>query len=263
MIDSHAHLDDEQFDADREAVVQRALAAGVETILCVGTTVAASRAAVRVAETHAGVYAAVGIHPNSCGEAAAGDWEQIAAMLDHPRVVGLGETGLDCYRDFTPLDVQREFLLRHLRLAEERDLPIIIHCRDAQAKLLPVLREAAARRPLRGVLHCFSGDEVMARECLALGLHLSFAGNVTYRNKKFLALRATAATVPADRLLVETDCPYLVPEPLRGKEKRNEPALLVHTVADLATLRGATAPQLARQSAANARQLFRLPGAGS
>ncbi len=171
-------------------------------------------------------------------EAAAGDWDAIVGLLDHPRVVALGETGLDRYWDYAPIEVQRDYFDRHLRLSQERDLAVVIHCRDAQADMMPMLREAVARGPLRGVLHAFSGDAAMAAECLDLGLYVSFAGNVTYTNKKFQALREAAATVPADRILIETDSPYLTPEPLRGKQKRNEPALVAHTAAALAALRG-------------------------
>ena len=205
------------------------------------------------------LLAAVGIHPNSTAEAAAGDWQRVVALLDHPRVVALGETGLDRYRDFAPLELQQEFLDRHLRLAQERDLPVIIHCRDAAADLMPMLRAAVARGPLRGILHAFSGDAALAAECLALGLHISFAGNVSYSNKKFDMLRAAARIVPDDRLLIETDSPYLVPQVFRGKQKRNEPAHVVHTAAFLAELRGVPVDQIAALTTANARRLFRLP----
>ncbi len=256
MIDSHAHLDDPQFDADRDAVIARAVAAGVETIVCVGTTLESSRAAVRLAERYGEVYAAVGIHPNSCAEAAADDWAGIVALADHPRVVAVGETGLDRYWDFAPLDLQIDYFRRHLRLGGQRKLPVIIHCRDAAADLIPLLESAAAAGPVHALLHAFSGDAAMAAKCLELGLSLSFAGNVTYRNKKFQPLRAAAAAVPADRILVETDSPYLTPEPLRGKRPRNEPALVVHTAAGLAELRGVPPAQLAAETTANARRLF-------
>jgi TatD DNase family protein len=240
-------------------VLQRASLAGVETIVCVGTSLASSRAALRLAETYPAVYAAVGIHPNATAEAGPDDWSQIVAMLDHPRVVALGETGLDRYRDLAPLELQRDYFERHLRLGQERDLPVVIHCRDAWEDLLPPVRRFAARTAVRGILHAFSGDAALAAECLNLGLCVSFAGNVTYRNKKFQSLRAAAASVPAERLLVETDSPYLVPEPLRGRQKRNEPALVVHTLAGLAVLRGESPQVLAAQTVANARRLLRIP----
>ena len=218
MIDTHCHLDDEQFAADRAAVVARAAAAGVECMVALGTTIASSRATVALAETYPSVYAAVGIHPNTCAEAGPGDWDAIVGLLDHPRVVALGETGLDRYWDHAPIELQRDYFDRHLRLSQVRDRPVVIHCRDAQADVLPMLREAAARGPLRGVLHAFSGDAEFAAECLALGLYVSFAGNVTYTNKKFQVLREAAAGIPADRILIETDSPYLTPEPLRRAE---------------------------------------------
>jgi TatD DNase family protein len=258
MIDTHAHLDDDQFDADRDAVIARAVAAGVEAIVCVGTTVQSSLAAIRIAETYPQAYAAVGIHPNSCAEAREGDWERIVDLLDHPRVVALGETGLDRYWDYAPIELQRDYFARHLQLGKDRDLPVIIHCRDAQADLMPMLHQAAVGQSLRAVLHAFSGDAAMAAECLGLGLFVSFAGNVTYTNKKFQTLRAAAATIPDDLILIETDCPYLAPEPHRGKQKRNEPALVAHTAAHLAAIRNVAVEQFAAQTAANARRVFRL-----
>ena len=229
-FDTHAHLDQSEFDADRGEVVARARAAGVEMILCPAVSAASSRAVVELAERH-DLMAAVGIHPNSTHEAAPGDWEQVAAMIGRPRVVAIGETGLDRYRDYAPFSLQQEYLDRHVRLAQQHDLPVILHCRDAQEDLLASLRAAAARGPIRGVVHAFSGGAAFAAECLALGLHVSFAGNVTYSNKKMEPLRVAARAVPADRLLVETDSPYLVPQVFRGKQKRNEPAHVVHTAA--------------------------------
>ena len=259
MFDTHAHLDQEEFHADRRAVIDRATQAGVEAILCVAVSADSSDATVRIAASHPTVYAAVGIQPNCCAEAAPDDWNRIVQLVDQPKVVALGETGLDRYWDFTPFDMQQDYFDRHLRLAAEHDLPIIIHCREAEEDLMPMLREAAKRGPLRGVLHAFSGDEAMAAECVRLGLHVSFAAVVTYRNKKFATLRAAAAIIPVDRLLTETDSPYLVPHPLRGKKRRNEPAEIVYTVACLAELRGVDPQQLAATTTANARRLFGIP----
>ena len=257
-IDTHLHLDQEEFDADRDAVIERSRQAGVEAVISVGISADSSQATLRLAETHEDVYAAVGIQPNYCAEAAGDDWQRIVAMADHRRVVALGETGLDRYWDHTPPDVQQDYFDRHLRLAAERGLPVVIHCRDAEAELLTMLRAAVAGGPLRGVLHAFSGEMATATECLELGLHVSFAGMVTYKNKKFEPLRAVAAAVPDDRILIETDSPYLVPHPLRGKQKRNEPAHVAYTAACLAGLRGMTPEQLAAQTTANARRLFAL-----
>jgi len=277
FIDTHAHLDQEEFDADRGEAVQRARDAGVEAILCPAVSADSSESVVRMAEEY-GLFAAVGIHPNSTAEAAPGDWARIETLAGRPRVVALGETGLDRYWDHAPLAVQQDYLDRHLRLAQRHDLPVIFHCRDAAADLLPMLRAAASRGRLRGVLHAFSGFPEIAwstaapgrvestgtaeggyaplDECVALGLYISFAGNVTYTNKKFDVLRAAAQSVPDDRLLIETDAPYLVPQFFRGKQKRNEPAWLVHTAAYLAELRGVPVEQIAALTTANARRLF-------
>lgn len=260
MFDTHAHLDTEEFDADREAVIERAQAAGVEAILCPGIHAESSSAVVRLAEAHAALFAAVGIQPNYCSQAAEGDWDRVVALASHPRVVAIGETGLDRYWDYTPFDVQQDYFDRHLRLAQERQLPVILHCREADADLLPMLREAAARGPLSGVVHSFSSDRAFADECLALGLFVSFSGSVTYTNKKFEPLWAVAAAVPDDRILIETDSPYIVPHPLRGRQKRNEPANIALTAERLADLRGLDRDALIALTTANARRLFSKVG---
>ena len=259
MIDTHAHLDAAEFAADREEVIARAEAAGVTAVVCPAILAASSQAVVELAGRYGRLYAAVGIQPNYAAAADAGDWDRVVALAGRPRVVAIGETGLDRYWDYTPFDLQQDYFDRHLRLAQQRDLPVIIHCRQAEADLLPMLRAAASRGPLRGVLHSFSGDAAFARECLDLGLDVSFAGAVTYTNKKFAPLRAAVATIPDDRILVETDSPYLVPHPLRGKQKRNEPAQILLSARRLAELRGKTLDELDRTTTANAQRLFRLP----
>jgi TatD DNase family protein len=259
MIDTHAHLDVEEFAADRGEVIARAEAAGVTAIVCPAISAASSQSVVELAGRYARLYAAVGIQPNYAAAAGAGDWDRVVALAGRPRVVALGETGLDRYWDYTPFDLQQDYFDRHLRLAHEHDLPVIIHCRQAEADLLPMLRAAASRGPLRGVLHSFSGDAALARQCLDLGLHVSFAGAVTYTNKKFEPLRAAVAAIPDDRILVETDSPYLVPHPLRGKQQRNEPAQILLTARRLADLRAQTLDDFDRTTTANARRLFRLP----
>ena len=259
LIDTHAHLDAEEFDGDRDEVIARARESGVEVMICPAITADSSEAVVRLAETHEGMFAAVGIHPNYAAEAAAGDWDRVVEMTGHARVVAVGEAGLDRHWDFAPMEVQRDYFGRHLQLAQEHDLPVVIHCREAEADVLPMLREAVARGPLVGVMHAFSGDRSFAEACLELGLYLGFVGSVTYTNKKFRPLRDAAAVVPGDRILIETDGPYLTPQPLRGRRKRNEPAYLVHTAQCLAELRGQGVEELAAQTTANARRLFRLP----
>ncbi len=202
------------------------------------------------------LFAAVGIHPNHVAEAANNDWDEIRALTKHPRVAAIGETGLDYYRHYSPPELQQEYLQQHVRLAHECGLPLILHCRNAQEELLRQLRALVDNGAICGVLHAFSGDERFADDCLKLGLHLGFAGNVTYANTKFDTLRKVAKTVPNDRLLLETDCPYLIPQALRNRRERNEPAYLLYTAAFLAELRGVSLEQLALQTTTNAKQLF-------
>jgi TatD DNase family protein len=256
FIDTHSHLDDERFDGDLDDVIVRARDGGIEAIICPGVTADSSRAVVRLAEKYETVHAAVAIHPNRCAEAGPEDW--VAALADHPRVVAVGETGLDKHWDFTPFEVQQDYFDRHIRLAAERDLPLIVHSRETDAEVTAMLRQAADRAAIHGVIHSFSGSAEMAHDCLAMGFYLSFSGSVTYRNKKFQPLRAVAAEVPDERILIETDSPYLVPHPLRSKQRRNEPALLVHVAECLAELRGQSVDEIAAQTTANARRLFRL-----
>jgi TatD DNase family protein len=254
LFDTHCHLDQTDFDADRIAVIERAHAAGVATMVAIGVSADSSAAVLRLAGEHAPVYAAVGIHPNYCAEAADGDWDRVVGLSAEPRIVALGETGLDQYRDHAPLALQQDYFDRHLRLSQARDLPFIVHTRESQAEVLAMLREARRRGPLSGVMHSFTGDVATAAECVALGMYISFAGMATF--KKADDLRAVAATVPSDRILVETDSPYLSPHPLRGK--RNEPANVALTAACLANVRGLSAEAFAAQTTANARRLFRI-----
>jgi TatD DNase family protein len=254
LVDTHAHLDQPEFDEDRAAVIERAKQAGVETMLAVGITAASSAACVELAEKHEGVFAAVGIQPNYCGQAAEGDWQRVLELVERPRVVALGETGLDRYWDYSPFDAQQDYFDRHLRLSQQRGLPFIVHTRDSDADVLAMLREARQRGPLTGVMHSFTGGTQTAAECIELGLYISFAGMVTF--KKSTDLRAVAKAVPDDRMLIETDSPYLSPHPLRGR--RNEPAHLVHTAACLAAERGMSLQDFAALTTANARRLFRL-----
>ncbi len=253
LFDTHAHLDQPDFDVDRAEVIARARAAGVERVISIGTTADTSAVCLRLAAEFAGVHAAVGMQPNYIAEAPPGDWDRIVALAAEPGVVAIGETGLDRYWDFTPFDVQQDYFDRHIRLAAERGLPFIVHMRECDDDILVMLRAAYARGPLRGVMHSFTGSQAMAEECLAMGLDISFAGMVTY--KKSDALRAIAAMVPDDRILIETDAPYLSPEPVR-KIKRNEPAHVSHTAACLAAVRGVSLEAFAAQTTANARRLF-------
>lgn len=255
LFDTHAHLNQEEFDADRDAVIARAKEAGVETIVCVGSSLESSEKCVQLAGQYDALYASVGIQPNYVHEAASGDWDAILRLVDQPKVVALGETGLDRYWDFAPFDLQQDYFDRHLRLSAERKLPFIVHMRDCEADIMAMLREAYTRGPLLGVMHSFTGDAEMAAECVAMGMYISFAGMVTF--KKCDALRACAATVPEDRILIETDAPYLSPHPVRG-QKPNEPALIRYTAECLAAVRGISLETFAAQTTTNARRLFQL-----
>jgi len=255
LIDTHAHLDDERFQPDFDAMIARAIAAGVERQICIATTAASARSSIDLAARHPSIFASVGIHPNHAAEAKPDDWDHVVTLVNSAKVVALGETGLDRHWDYTPFPMQQDYFARHLALSRTAGRPLVIHCREAEADMLPMLREDFDRHgPLVGVMHSFSGDQAFAEACLALGLYLSFAGMLTYKNAA--ALRAVAATAPADRIFVETDAPYLTPEPLRGKVKRNEPAHVVHTAAVLAQARGMTLEKIGAQTTANARQLF-------
>ena len=208
-----------------------------------------------LAAAHPRVFAAVGIQPNYSDQAVPGDWQRVVELVSRPKVVALGETGLDRHWDYSPFAVQQDYFDRHLRLSQERELPFIVHTRESDADVLEMLRRARGRGALSGVMHSFTGTAETAAECVQLGLYISFAGMVTF--KKSDDLRAVAATIPDDRILVETDSPYLSPHPLRGR--RNEPANLLHTATCLAGARGQTAEAFFAQTTANARTLFRLP----
>jgi TatD DNase family protein len=254
LVDTHAHLDQEEFNDDRDAVIARAHAAGVEAIVAIGTTALSSELTVELAMRHAGVFAAVGIQPNYTAQAEPGDWERVVSLVGRPNVVAIGETGLDRHWSYSPFEVQQDYFDRHLRLAQDRGLPFVVHTRESDADVLAMLREAHRSGPLAGVMHSFSGTAETAAECLELGLYISFAGMVTF--KKSEALRAVAVTIPDNRILIETDSPYLAPHPLRGK--RNEPANVAHTAACLAEARGVSLEKFSQQTTTNARALFRF-----
>jgi TatD DNase family protein len=252
LFDTHAHLDDDQF-ADPAAIVAKANAAGVGNILAVATTLASTEACLRYARQIPGVLASAGIHPNHTHDAQPGDWERVASLSREKEVVALGETGLDKHWDFAPFALQEDYFDRHLRLSQQLDKPFIVHVRECFPEVLAMLRAARQRGPIRGSMHSFTGDLDEMRECVDLGLHISFAGMVTF--KKNDDLRAVAKAVPGERLLIETDSPYLSPHPHRGV-RPNEPALVVHTAACLAEVRGVSLEELGKLTTANAKLLF-------
>ena len=253
LADSHAHIDDERFDADREEVVARALAAGVSLIVNIGADMASSARSVALAEKYPGIYAAVGMHPHDSREMREVDYRQLEQWTTHPKVVAIGEIGLDYHYDLSPRPVQKEVFLRQLDLARKTGKPFIIHEREAHADMLDIIRHAA--HGLNGVFHCFSGSVETAREYLKMGFYISVAGPVTF--PKSVKTKEVAKAVPLDRLLVETDSPYLTPQPFRGK--RNEPAHVRLVAEEIANLRDISLAELAVATTANVRRLFNIP----
>jgi TatD DNase family protein len=256
LIDSHAHLDFEDYAQDLEAVVARARAAGLERIVCVGlwrSPGAFGNALDLAARDPSFFSATVGIHPHECARVPEADWERHAALAVDPRVVAVGETGLDFHYDHSPRPVQEASFRRSLAVARAAAKPVVIHVREADEACARVLREEGVP-PAGGVVHCFTGDAAAARAYLDLGLYVSVAGVVTFKTAE--AIRAAVRIVPRDRLLVETDCPFLAPIPYRGK--RNEPAYVVETARKVAELWEAPLHEVAARTTANARRLFRL-----
>lgn len=252
LFDSHAHIDDEQFDIDREQVIKRAIENGVTGIINVGTCVASSARAVALAGQHQSVYAAVGIHPHDAEGIQETDYQQLIAWSKLDKVVAIGEIGLDYYRDLSPRDVQRAIFIRQIDVARQTNMPLIIHDRDAHGDILEIIKKEA--KGLRGVFHCFSGSMEMAKEVIKLGFYISIAGPVTFKNAA--KLPEIAASVPLECLLVETDSPYLTPSPHRGK--RNEPAYVRIVAERVANLRGIEMSALAEATSANVRRLFKI-----
>jgi TatD DNase family protein len=254
MIDSHCHLDSPDFDPDREAVIERALAAGVEHMLAIGTGNGPPdlEAAIRLAERHPAFYATVGIHPHDAAKAGPADLARLADLLAHPKVLALGEIGLDYHYDFSPRDIQQSVFLAQMEIAAAARKPIVIHTREAWDDTLALLERHWTPHATGGIMHCFSGGPREARRALDLGFYLSFGGIVTF--PKALDVQEAAKSAPRDCILIETDAPYLAPVPKRGK--RNEPALIVHTAQKLADLRGESYEAICASTSANFRRLL-------
>lgn len=258
FVDSHAHIDGEEYDADRDEVVERARAAGVRAILNVGTgdpQTGAFERAVGVAESYENVFAAVGVHPHDAKLFDGRAEERLRGLaLNSSRVIAWGEIGLDYHYDHSPRDVQREVFRRQLRIAAELRLPVIIHSREADEDTVRILSEEMAQSGRGGIMHCFGGGAWMAERVLELGLMVSFAGNVSF--KKAEELRAIAGSIPRERLLAETDCPYLTPVPYRGR--RNEPARVREVCECLAGLHAMTVEEMGRLTTENFSRFFQL-----
>ena len=253
LIDSHAHLDDERFNKDRDKLIKSLGENGISTVINIGADLPSSIKSVKLSEEYDNIYAAVGVHPHSASDMDEGTIEVLKAFSSREKVVAIGEIGLDYYYDNSPRDVQRTWFKRQMKLAKEVNLPIVVHSREANQETFDMIK-AESDGNLRGVIHCYSGSVELALEYIKLGYYISFAGPVTFKNAK--TPKEVAKAVPIDRLLVETDSPYLTPEPHRGK--RNEPLYVRHVAAMIAELRGMTIEELARATSENTKRLFNL-----
>lgn len=252
-IDTHAHVDMDSYDEDREATIQRARDNGVKYILNIGCDVESSQRSVELTEHYDFIYATAGVHPHDTKSINGSTYDQLRILLDHPKVIALGEIGLDYFKNYSPQEVQRTHFRKQIELAKELNKPIIIHSRDAKEDMLSILSDYYNDPNGRsGIFHCFSGDQEMADAALAMGFYISFAGTVTFKNAE--PLRQVAKTIPADRLFAETDCPFMAPVPNRGK--RNEPAFVNHTARKLAEVRGVTIEDVERTMEFNFHDLF-------
>lgn len=249
LVDSHCHLDFPDFTGERDAVLARARAAGVVAMLTISTRLDQFPAVRAIAETDDDIWCSVGAHPHEAADHAAMTVVELTAFAEHPRVIGIGETGLDFYYERSPRDIQERVFRAHIAASRDSGLPLIVHARDADAEIASILRRD---RPHAGVLHCFSSGRNLAEAALDLGFYISISGIVTFRKSD--ELRAIVRDVPIDRLLVETDAPYLAPVPHRGK--RNEPAYVAATAATVAELKGTSAEELAEATTANFFRLF-------
>lgn len=257
LIDSHAHIDFPQFDDDRDAMLARARAAGVSTILAIGVGPGPEKldAAIPYAESRDWIYTTVGIHPHEAKEVTPAHLETLAKLAQHPKVIAFGEIGLDYHYDHSPRDVQERVFRQQMELAHAAKLPIIIHCRDAWDDCLRILDDAWKPTGLTGILHCFTSTLEHARRGIDLGFMVSFTGNLTY--PKAQSIRDVAKALPLSNILIETDSPYLAPQPFRGK--RNEPAYVLEVAKTLANVRNLDLQETAARTSENFRRFFRLP----
>lgn len=253
LVDSHAHLGMPQFNGERDDVIQRAIDGGVDLIFTVGTNVRDCRKAIEIARRSDRVFAIIGIHPHDAKHFNETTCSDLRALSRDPKVKAIGEIGLDFFRDLSPRETQVATFRQQIHLAKELDFPIVVHARGAQKEVLAILREEGVQE-IGGVLHCFSGDYDMAKSCMDLGLFISIPGTITYGNSS--ALRRVVRRIPLDRILVETDCPFLAPMPYRGR--RNEPAYVRITASKLAEVKGLPFDEMARITSRNARTAFRL-----
>lgn len=257
LIDSHCHLDFPDFGDELDDVVARAGRAGISHMVTISTHLSRFPRVLAVAERFDNVFCTVGIHPHEAGTEAEVSCDELVELAQHPKVVGIGETGLDFYYEHSPRDVQERQFRTHIAAARETGLPLIVHTRDADTDTIRILEEEHAKGAFPGLIHCFSASGALAERMVGIGLYISFSGIVTF--KKADALRDVAKTLPAERILVETDSPYLAPVPRRGK--RNEPAYTAFTAQKIAEIRGVSAAEIARTTTANFKRLFAKAGA--
>ena len=258
LIDSHCHLDSAEFDPDRGEVIERALAAGVEQMVAIGTGNGPPdlEAGMRLADKHPALYATVGIHPHDAAKASPADLRRLETLLAHPKVIAIGEIGLDYHYDFSPRETQKAVFIEQMTIAASAHKPIVIHTREAWDDTIALIEQHWAPHSIPGIMHCFSGGPDQAQQAIRLGFYLSFGGIVTF--PKAANVQDAASAAPSDRILVETDAPYLAPVPKRGK--RNEPALMVHTAQKLAELRGVSYQEICLTTSVNFRRLLNCNG---
>ncbi|GHU03988.1 TatD-related deoxyribonuclease [Alphaproteobacteria bacterium] len=253
LVDSHCHLDFEKFDGDLDAVLERAVAADVKTIVAIGTSLKRFDRVLKIAEANEDIFCTVGVHPHEAGKEPDADAERLLSYADHPKIIGFGESGLDYYYNHSSQDQQRTRFRSHVMAARVSGLPLVVHTRDAEDDTIDILSEERRGGGLSGLIHCFSGTARLAEQALSLGFYISVSGVVTFNRAQ--ELRDVVANVPLDRLLVETDAPYLAPVPYRGK--RNEPSYIVKTAAKLAEIKGVSPAEIEAVTSENFFRLFR------
>lgn len=249
FFDSHAHLDDERFDPDRDEVIKGLKSEDISLYINVGADINSSKKSIELAEKYDFIYAAAGVHPHDAADLSESDMDILEKMLSHKKVVALGEIGLDYFYDNSPRELQRKWFIRQMELAKKTDMPVIIHCRDAMGECLEIIKKSGIKK---GVMHCFSGSRESALVLLNLGWYISFSGSVTFKNAK--KLQQAAEIVPIERMFIETDSPYLSPEPMRGR--RNNPAYVRHVAEKIADIKGISLDAVAKITKENAKNFF-------
>lgn len=251
FFDSHAHLDDDRFSPDREKVINSLKKNGVDFYINVGADMLSSEKSIKLAEEYDFIYASVGVHPHDAASLAEEDMARLKKMLTHKKVVALGEIGLDYFYDNSPRDIQKKWFIRQLQIAKETDMPVIIHCRDAVGECMDIIRKSEHKK---GVMHCFSGSAETAEELASMGWYVSFSGSVTFKSAE--KLRRAASAVPLDRLMIETDSPYLSPEPVRGT--RNTPQNVRYVAEKIAEIKQISVEEVAKITFENAKKFFNI-----